>query len=153
MKEEKYTSEEVYDMFDGRLPDELRTHKLNDDLRISLAQALTKMPKGIVEWARDNLIFVSSTGKPAFCISRKLKPFKGIIFLSDCLRGYSEKKQAFIIAHEIAHFKLNHKCGISDKSTKEEIHKQQNEANELARKWLGYDFEESGKRKEGISHE
>jgi Zn-dependent peptidase ImmA (M78 family) len=150
MKEEKYAFEQVYDMFDGRLPDELRTHRLGDYLRKPLAQALAKMPKRIVDWANDNLIFVSSTDKPAFCTSIKLKPFKGIVFLSDCLRDHSEKKQAFIIAHEIAHFKLNHKCGISDRLTEEEIHKQQNEANELARKWLGYDFEESEKRKEGV---
>jgi len=37
-------------MFDGRLPDELRTHRLSDYLRKPLAQALTKMPKRIVEY-------------------------------------------------------------------------------------------------------
>ena len=72
---ENFTFKEAYDMFDGRLPPELRTHSLSEDLLRSLALVATRLPKNVVEWAMLNVIFVSSTDTLAHSISFKTKPF------------------------------------------------------------------------------
>jgi hypothetical protein len=142
MKEERYTFEEIYDMLNGRLPPKLRleqgVHYISEEFRSCIANALTKLPKKIVDWTISNVFFASSTDKPACCLSRsRMEPAKVIIFLSNCLLDKSKREQAFIVAHEIAHFKL-HKCiprGIDEESIKQE-----KDANELAEKWLGFAY-------------
>ena len=75
------------------------------------------------------------------------KNFKGIIFLSNCLRHQSEEMQALIIAHEIAHFKLKHKLAMFTSLTDEEIEKQESEANQLAAVWLDLDLSKVAEEK------
>lgn len=136
--QERCTFEEALCLFGGGVPLGLSLHRLSDGIRIALAKALAKLPKKIVEWASLNVIFISSNNEsPAFIIPRILKPWKGAVFLSDCLLDESEDMQSFIIAHEIAHFRLKHKGSPFERLTEEEYQKQQRDADELARKWLG----------------
>jgi hypothetical protein len=135
-KERKYSTEEAFDIFNGNLSTGLNAHKLTEGMRLSLAKAVSKLSGNIVDYASLNIMFVSSTDQPAFNVSFKLKPFKGVVFLSECLLGKPEDEQAFIVAHEIAHFKLKHRlCGGL---TEFEDQRQEMEASETAEKWLGF---------------
>jgi Zn-dependent protease with chaperone function len=134
--ERKYSIEEASDIFNGRLPADLTTHRLSERMRLLLAKAASKLPGNIVDYASVNVMFVSSSGQPAFNVSFKLRPFKGVVFLSECLLGKPEDEQAFIVAHEIAHFKLKHR--LYGGLTRFENQRQEMEANETAEKWLGF---------------
>ncbi len=69
----RYSLEEIYDMFGGRLPPDLRrdVHRIGDDFLKCLAKALAKMLRRIVELASYNIPFVSSTEEFACCIPRE----------------------------------------------------------------------------------
>ena len=135
-KERKYSIKETSDIFNGRLPADLRTHKLSDGMRLLLAKAASKLRGNIVDCASLNIMFVSSTDQPAFNVSFKLRPFKVVVFFSECLLSKPEDEQAFIVAHEIAHFKLKH-CLYGGLAEPED-RRQEMEANETAEKWLGF---------------
>ena len=131
MKKETYTPEQADYAFAG-------FNSVSDEFRVILAKALSRLPTKIVDWAAKNLLFISSSEEYwAFSLSKKeWKHKKGFIFLSNHLKDESEEKQAFCIAHEIAHQKLNHKSPIFSNLTEEEAKKQEEEADELAQKWL-----------------
>jgi hypothetical protein len=65
-KERKYSIDETSDIFNGRLPADLRTHKLREKMRFLLAKAASKLPGNIVDYACLTIMFVSSTDQPAF---------------------------------------------------------------------------------------
>jgi Zn-dependent peptidase ImmA (M78 family) len=140
MNEDRFSFQEAYDLFDDDKPFDDLTHPLSKEMRTVLAKATSKLPKKVIEWVLGKVIFVSSNEQPAYCVSNLPKQFRGIIFLSDCLLCESEERQAFIIAHEIAHFKLKHKLAMFNSLTEEEIEKEQNEASQLAATWLHLDF-------------
>lgn len=140
MEEERFSFQEAYDLFDDNELFHDQTHRLSKDMRTVLATATSKLPKKVVEWVLGKVIFVSSNEKPAYCVSNLPKPFKGFIFLSNCLFCESEEMQALAVAHEIAHFKLKHKIGMRTWLTEEENEKQETEANQLAAKWLNLDL-------------
>ena len=129
-KERKYSIKETSDIFNGRLPADLRMHSLSEGMRLLLAKAASKLPGNIVDYASLNIMFVSSTDQPAFNVLFKLRSFKGVAFLSECLLGKPKDEQAFIVAHEIAHFKLKHR--LYGGLTEFEDQRQQMEANETA---------------------
>lgn len=111
------------------------THRLSEGMRLLLAKGASKLPRNIVDYASLNIMFVSSVDDPpAFNVSFKLRPFKGAVFLCDCLLGKAEDEQAFIVAHEIAHFKLKHRLNV----TEFEDPQQEMEACETAENWLGF---------------
>ena len=130
-RKERYTPEEADYAFGG-------INSVSEEFRIVLAKALSKLPIEIVDWTAENLLFISSSEHYwAFSLSKKeWKHKKGFIFLSNDLKNEPEKKQTLCIAHEIAHHKLNHKSPVFSNLTKEEIEKGEQEADELAKKWL-----------------
>lgn len=127
----RYTPEEVDYMFAG-------FNSVSEEFRVILAKAISKLPRNIVEWATEKLLFVSSSQEYwAFSLSKKeWKHKRGFIFLSTYLKNESEEKQTFSVAHEIAHQKLRHKSPIFSNLTHEETQRQEKEADELAKKWL-----------------
>lgn len=131
IKETRYTLEEVDYMFAG-------FNLVNEEFRVILARTISKLPKEIVEWATEKLLFISSTDDCwAFSLLKEEWRHKeGIIFLCECLKNDSEERQTFRIAHEIAHQKLKHKSPIFNRLTEEEVWKQEKEATKLAEKWL-----------------
>lgn len=58
-----------------------------------------------------------------------------LVFLSDELLMQDEKQIHYTIAHEIGHVVLNHKNSTLVKQTKEEIRKQEKEADEFAKEY------------------
>jgi hypothetical protein len=147
MNEARFSFQEAYDLFDDDKPFDDLTHPLSKEMRTVLAKATSKLPKKVIEWVLGKVICVSSNEDPAYCVSNLPKHYKGIIFLSDCLLSKSEEMQAFIIAHEIAYFKLKHKLAMFTSLTEKEIEKQQGEASQLAATWLNLDLSEIGEDK------
>lgn len=99
---------------------------------------MSKLPKDIVDWVAENLVFISSSDEYwAFSLPKEEWTHKqGFVFLSESMKGISEKKQVFWIAHEIAHHKLQHKSPIFSNLTEKEITTQEEKADEIAMKWL-----------------
>lgn len=53
IKERKYSIDEASDIFNGRLPPDLReTHRLSEKMRVLLAKAASKLPGSVVDYAR-----------------------------------------------------------------------------------------------------
>jgi len=106
---------------------------LDEQFTTVLAKALSKLPRGIVDWSVLYVVFISPPSKEiAFSIHKRSDLWiikRGFVFLSSGLLKEPEEKQAFVIAHEIAHLKLNHH--IPHYSPEEE-----EKANDLAKKWL-----------------
>jgi hypothetical protein len=133
MKGSRYTVEEVDLDFGGFGLDgfgRVHGHRVSEGFRIVLVKALSKLPKDIVDWANNNLLFFSSSDDYlAFCLqTRHWKHKQGFIFLSEGLFSKSEPEQAFIIAHEIAHAKLKHPPEYGQQS--------EEQADKLAKQWL-----------------
>jgi hypothetical protein len=133
MEPGRYTVEQVDLDFGGFGLDgfgQVQGHRVSEQFRIVLVKTLSKLPKEIVDWANDNLLFFSSSDDSlAFCLqTRHWKHKKGFIFLSEDLSSESESKQAFIIAHEIAHVKLKQPPEYGQQS--------EEEADKLAKQWL-----------------
>jgi hypothetical protein len=133
MKGSRYTVEEVDLNFGGFGLDGFGAtfgHRVSEGSRIVLVEALSKLPRGIVDWANLNLLFFSSgSDSLAFCLQLKhWKHKQGFIFLSEDLFSESEPEQAFIIAHEIAHVKLKHPPEYGQES--------EEQADKLAKQWL-----------------
>lgn len=133
---EKYAYQQVYNLLGGHLPPELRRHYLSEKYLCLVARAGTKLPKDVIEWANEKILFISSTDCPATSISFRMEPFKGAVFLSESLLKEPEDKQAFIIAHEIAHYRLKHQ--LFGGQTETQSRKEEDEANQKAIEWLGY---------------
>ena len=133
VERETYTLEEVDYELGG-------VYALDDEFRSILDRSLSKLPKNTVDWAIRKLFFVSSSEEYwAFLLSKSEWGHKtGFIFLSEQLKDETEEKQAFTIAHEIAHHKLKHKSPFFGKITKEQARKNEEEADERARTWLSY---------------
>ncbi|MFH0748731.1 MAG: hypothetical protein V1915_02270 [Candidatus Bathyarchaeota archaeon] len=111
----------------------LERHRVSDKIRDILVRAYTKLPKKIVKWAQENVIFISSVKTPlACCVHKNMeswKGYKGFIFISDSVLNEPEETQNLAIAHEIAYIKKEHKSCSNDPD-------EDNEADALARKWL-----------------
>ncbi len=130
-KIERYTPEEVENQLAA-------VNSISSEFRVLLTEALSKLPKEIVDWAIKYTIFVSSSGEYlAFWGPLKdLKDKRGFIFLSQYLKHEDEETCSFVIAQEIAHAKLDHKSPLFTKMLREEERRQEQEAEELAKKWL-----------------
>jgi Zn-dependent peptidase ImmA (M78 family) len=114
-------------------------NQVSEEFRLILAKAVSKLPEDIAEWAAENLLFISSSEEYwAFSLSKDEWNNKiGFVFLSEGLKGEPEDKQAFTIAHEIAHHKLKHRSPIFSRLSQEETEMQERTADKLAEKWLG----------------
>jgi predicted Zn-dependent protease len=129
-----YTYDLVYSILTHTLS---HGHYLSDKSAAVVAKAVFKLPPDIVDFSLHRVVFISADlppKNPAFSLTKKSDLWvgkRGFVFITDHLLRETEKEQAFVIAHEIAHLKLNHY--LSHYSLEEE-----KEANALAEKWLGY---------------
>jgi hypothetical protein len=129
---EKYDAEEVDYKFGGM-------NSVDDQFRVIVARSVANLPKEIVDWVTEKLFFVSSSDEYiAFSMPfNEYKHMKGLIFLSEELRAESQESQTFTIAHEVAHLKLKHVSPVFSNLTDEQCLNQEQEADDLALKWLG----------------
>lgn len=130
-KKNRFTPEEA-----ERLLEEV--YSVSPEFRIILARVFCRLPKEIVDWATKNIVFVSSSGEylafwgPLTDLSDK----KGFIFLSQYLKHEDDESFSFIIAQEIAHAQLNHKSPLFTRMPRADQRKQEQDAEDLAKKWL-----------------
>jgi len=113
--------------------------RLNKGFRVVLVKALSRMPREVAEWAAEKLIFSSESGdaKALFLNKEGWGRKRGFIFFSNALMDESEDAQTFMVAHEIAHIKLNHRSLLLNPDMAEEdMIRQETEADALAEKWL-----------------
>jgi Zn-dependent peptidase ImmA (M78 family) len=145
---DKYTPETVDYMFGG-------INQIDEEFRVIIAKAIANLPKKIVDWATERLVFISSCDDCcAFTLNLKeWKHLIGFIFLCEELRKEPEKTQTFMVAHEIAHRKLRHLSPILSNLSNEQTDAQEQEADDLALKWLSSEYETEWKRSLDLRNE
>ena len=95
---------------------------------------LFKMPEDIVDLTTENCWFIGSMEDAwAFTFTGSDLNEKHLIFLSDDLLNQHPGQIQYSIAHEIGHVVLGHRNSILEKQTKDEIRKQEHEADKFAK--------------------
>lgn len=98
---------------------------------------MLKFPEEVIKYIIKNCWFLSSDPEAwAYTFTGSDLKDKHLIFLSDELLQEDISQIQFTIAHEIGHVILGHKNSINYRQTKEEISKQEREADEFAHKYL-----------------
>lgn len=127
-----YTSEEIDYMLD------VARDTLTIKFRNGVCKALSILDKKIVDKIINRVLFISSDfikeSSTCHLILNSYAKHKVIIFLSENLLKKSETGLTKAILHEVAHFYLKHKQCFDLNEI--EIKKQENEADNLANKWL-----------------
>jgi Zn-dependent protease with chaperone function len=95
------------------------------------------MPDEIVDFVTKNCWFLGSMKDAwAFTFTGNDLKDQHLIFLSDALMNQNSKQIQFSIAHEIGHVILGHRNSTLVKQSKEEIKKQEKEADTFAEKFI-----------------
>lgn len=124
------TQEQIEQEMGGRLAG----NKLMKDM---VALAVSKLPPETAEPIINNCWFFSSfEDNFGYAFNGNDLKDMHLIFLADVLFQESEPQILYTILHEIGHIALNHKNSIQYKQSKEEIKKQEAEADQFAKKYL-----------------
>ena len=120
----------IYYAFDGKLVG-------NRQMKINVCEALAKMPDEIIDYITSNCWFFASMEDAwAFTFTGNDLKDQHLIFLSDELMFQEKTQINYTIAHEIGHVILKHRNSVLEKQPKEEIKKQEDEADSFAKKYL-----------------
>lgn len=120
----------IYYSFDGKLVG-------NKIMKLQVCMTLTKMPGEIIDYITKNCWFFASMEDAwAFTFTGNDLKNQHIIFLSDELLFQKEEQISYTVAHEIGHVILGHRNSVLENQTKQEIIKQEKEADEFAKKYL-----------------
>jgi Zn-dependent peptidase ImmA (M78 family) len=102
-----------------------------------IAQAVAKLPADKIECLIDHVWFFSSLPDTwAYAFHGNDLKNQDLIFLSDELFKELENQIQYTILHEIGHILLNHRNSIGFKQSKQEIEKQEKQADGFAYKYL-----------------
>jgi Zn-dependent peptidase ImmA (M78 family) len=124
------TPEEIKQKMGGRLAG-------SELMKNSVALAITKLPDDIAHKIIYNCWFFSSfEDNYGYAFNGNDLKDAHLIFLADILFQEPEPQILYTILHEIAHIALGHKNSIQYTQTKEEITKQETEADQFAKKYL-----------------
>lgn len=134
----RYTARQIMALFDEKGGGCLSFSKEYGRI---LFNALSKLPRDVVEWAVEKLVFLSSLEDyNAYALNLEELAGRGktgIVVLCDDLKCQPEKLQSFVIAHEIAHAKLRHSTAFPDLHSVRECEQRDEEAaDRLANAWL-----------------
>lgn len=123
-------AEKIRKKFAGKLIGGSKMQKL-------VCETLLIFPKDIVDFVTGKVWFVSSfTDAWGFVFQGDDLGGKYLIFLSDELFLQNKFAQQYEVAHEIGHVILKHRNAISGPQTKEEIRRQEKEADRFAHHYL-----------------
>lgn len=101
-----------------------------------VCETLTKIPDEIVDFVTENCWFFGSMDDAwAFTFTGNDLKNQHLIFLSDDLLNQHPRQIMYSIAHEIGHVILKHRNSTLVKQTKQEIRKQEKEADKFARQF------------------
>jgi hypothetical protein len=100
-------------------------------------EAVLKLPVDLKEYVTKNVWFLSSSPDAwAYTFHGKDVPDKYLIILTDELFTQPKKQIQYTILHEIGHVTLKHRNSIGYKQTRQEISRQEDEADQFAYKYL-----------------
>ncbi|HVT01391.1 MAG TPA: hypothetical protein VHE53_04130 [Patescibacteria group bacterium] len=102
-----------------------------------VCDAVALLPDELIEKVTKNCWFISSM-EDAWAFTFKGNDLKDqdLIFLSDSLLAQDAHQISYSIIHEIGHVVLNHRNSTTVKQTKEEIRRQELEADNFARLYV-----------------
>jgi Zn-dependent peptidase ImmA (M78 family) len=121
---------EIKQEMDGRLVG-------SDFMKDHVALAISRLPSEIAQPIIDNCWFFSSfEDNYGYAFNGNDLKDMHLIFLADILFQEPQSQILYTILHEIAHIALNHKNSIQYTQTKEEIAKQEKEADQFAKRYL-----------------
>lgn len=126
------TEKEIYKAFRYKLQGSKRMKQI-------VCQTLLLFPDNIIDHITQHCWFVSSLDDSwAFALrGDELSKTEHLIFLSDELLHESISQIRYTIAHEIGHVVLGHKNGILERQSRAEIRKQEKQADNFAKKFVG----------------
>lgn len=120
----------IYSAFDGKLVG-------NKQMKISVCETLSTMPDKIIGEITTNCWFFASMEDAwAFTFTGNDLKNQHLIFLSDELLFQNTNQIKYTIAHEIGHVILGHRNSVIEKQSKEEIKKQEFQADKFAKQYL-----------------
>ncbi len=106
-------------------------------MKKKVCQVLMLMEEDIINFITSRCWFVSSMEDAyGFTLTGKDLENYHLIFLSDDLLEEPEYQIYYTIAHEIGHVMLGHKNSILKMQTKEEIKKQEKQADRFAKSYI-----------------
>lgn len=106
-------------------------------MRLYVCQTLLLMPDDIIGFITKNCWFFASMEDTwAFTFTGNDLKNQHLIFLSDELLFQNEEQIRYTIIHEVGHIILGHRNSVLEKQSKEEIKKQELEADNFVKKYL-----------------
>lgn len=122
--------EEIYFLFDGKLIG-------NKKMKKYVCETLLKMPPEIINKITKTCWFFASMEEAwGFTFTGNDLKNQHLIFLSDELLFQDDYQIQYTIAHEIGHVILGHRNSVLEKQEKEEVKKQESEADYFAKKYI-----------------
>ncbi|MBI2011386.1 ImmA/IrrE family metallo-endopeptidase [Candidatus Daviesbacteria bacterium] len=127
-------TQNVIDKFRGKILGNQATKKI-------IAETLLLLPEKTIEDLSKHVWFMSSFDD-AWAYTFRGNDLKGkkMIFLSDELLSQDKESIQFTILHEVGHVVLNHRNSINFRQTREEVNKQEQEADKFAFRYLNQSF-------------
>ncbi len=120
----------IYHAFGGKLVGSFA-------MKMHVCQTLSGMTSEIIDFITQNCWFFGSMEDAwAFTFTGNDLKDHHLIFLSDELLIQDDNQIHWSIAHEIGHVMLGHRNSILVKQTKQEINRQEKEADEFAGKFV-----------------
>jgi hypothetical protein len=120
----------IYLAFDGKLVGNLR-------MKTFVCEVVLQLPKDMQNFVTNHCWFIGSFDDAwAFAFTGNDLKDQHLIFLSDALMNESNDQINYSIAHEIGHVVLHHRNSVLIKQTKDEIDRQEYEADMFAKKYF-----------------
>jgi len=120
----------IYAMFEGKL---IGSYKMKKHV----CYVLTLMEQDIINYITENCWFLGSMEDAwAFTLTGNDLKNQHLILLSDELLRENAEQIHYTIAHEIGHVILKHRNSILKVQDKKEIAKQEQEADDFAKKYI-----------------
>ena len=102
-----------------------------------ICEVVSRLPDEMVSFITQNCWFMGSMEDAwAFTFTGNDLKDQHLVFLSDELLMQDIQQIHYSIAHEIGHIMLSHRNSVVVKQTKEEIARQEKEADEFVQKYL-----------------
>lgn len=125
-----YYLADIFEAFGGKLVG-------NKRMKEYVLEVLATMPMGIQETITKTCWFMASMEDAwAFTFTGNDLQNQHLIFLSDELLQQTRSQIHYTIAHEIGHVVLGHRNATLSKQTKEEIQKQEKQADIFAKRYI-----------------
>lgn len=120
----------IYYAFKGKLVGTKRMKKF-------VCETLSLMPDDIIKYITQNCWVISSIDDAwAFTFTGNDLKNQHLVFLSDDLLNQHPSQIRYSIAHEIGHVMLGHRNSTLERQSKEEVRRQEKEADSFARNYI-----------------